>query len=166
MEKSKLKTESLHISPSVPKLHVAVVVFFISLLVVYIAVQGPKTDDTRKFDEVKYTTLIDYKSGENTRVSLNANEMAKDKLSLKTMDTLVSISNASCNQLLSKHSNINEVDYGDIFMAIYDGSPYVHLDIKLTALIGGSYKSENKKFHQTFNVTKDTIKIIETKFLY
>lgn len=166
MENNKFKTESLHNSPSVPKLQVAAIVFFIALLAVYIVIQGPKSDDARKFDDVKYTALVDYRSGENTRVSLNANEMAKDKLSLKTMDTLVSISNRSCNKLLLQHVNIKEADYGDIYLAIYDGSPYVHLDIKISALTGESYKPENKKFHQTFNVTKDTIKIIETKFLY
>lgn len=82
------------------------------------------------------------------------------------MDSLVTLSNASCNQLLAKHESIKEADYGDIFLAIYDGSPYIHLDIKITALTGKSYKPENKKFHQTFSVTKDSIKIIETKFLY
>lgn len=127
---------------------------------------NPIKPDPRKYNRVSSIELTTYKANVAQKIPLEANQTAQRKLSLDQMNKLAVISNAHCIELLKSYNDIKSTELVEILISIYHGSPYVHLDIKLKATLSDKVEPQEKRFHQTFNLTGDSIKIIETKFLY
>lgn len=144
----------------------ALVLLLALSLAFFIILTNPPKPDPRIYYQVASVELVSYKTDLIQKVPLEANQSAQRKLSLRQMTKMTSIANADCNKLLSSYEDIKAVNFTTILISIYDGSHYIHLDIRLKATLSDRVEPEDKRFHQTFNFVGDSIQIIETKFLY
>lgn len=149
-----------------PNPKILALVILLALSLAFFILTNPPKPDPRIYDQVASVELVSYKTDLIQKVPLEANQSAQRKLSLRQMTKMTSIANADCNKLLSSYEDIKAVNFTTILISIYDGSPYIHLDIRLKATLSDRVKPEDKRFHQTFNFVGDSIQIIETKFLY